>query len=107
MGKVKLMKLISVEPPDQGLSRGERHVLANDSIRRCLDPFFPGDPWGQGQFLYWLNRQSERPPAEETDVLGALADELLVDKSFLIEIVELLREKKQIVFYGPPGTGKT
>jgi 5-methylcytosine-specific restriction protein B len=107
MGKVKLMRLIGLEPPDQSLSRGERHVLANDAIRHSLDPFFPGDPWGQGQFLYWLNSQAERPPVEETDVLGALADELLVDKVFLLELVELLREKKQIVFYGPPGTGKT
>ena len=107
MGKVRLMKLIGLEPPDQSLSRGERHVMANDAIRGRLDQYFPGDPWGQAQFLYWLNRQVDLPTTAWTDVLGQLADDLFVEKSFLEDIVELLREKKQVIFYGPPGTGKT
>lgn len=37
----------------------------------------------------------------------ALADELLVTEPWLNEIVDLLNEKRQVVFYGPPGTGKT
>ncbi len=36
-----------------------------------------------------------------------LADELLVDRDWSSETVDLLREKKQILLYGPPGTGKT
>ena len=36
-----------------------------------------------------------------------LADELLVDEEFLDDIVELLRDKGQVILYGPPGTGKT
>ena len=36
-----------------------------------------------------------------------LADTLLVDLPWLRETIELLKEKKQLVFYGPPGTGKT
>jgi len=36
-----------------------------------------------------------------------LAAELFMDRSHLQEWVELLDDKKQIVFYGPPGTGKT
>ena len=40
-------------------------------------------------------------------VTGDLADALLMDKLELIKIVDLLWERKQIIFYGPPGTGKT
>ena len=36
-----------------------------------------------------------------------LADALLMDKLELVKIVDLLWERKQIIFYGPPGTGKT
>lgn len=36
-----------------------------------------------------------------------LADELFVDLSWLIEVRDLLNERRQIIFYGPPGTGKT
>ena len=42
------------------------------------------------------------PPATED-----LARELFLDGSWLQEVIELLNEKRQIVFYGPPGTGKT
>ncbi|MFI8234213.1 AAA family ATPase [Streptomyces sp. NPDC085900] len=37
----------------------------------------------------------------------ALANELLVTTDWLEEVVELLAERKQLIFYGPPGTGKT
>jgi 5-methylcytosine-specific restriction protein B len=51
------------------------------------------------------------PPAPVTlelpDPTQALADSLFVPLGWLDEVVELLREKRQIVFYGPPGTGKT
>ena len=39
--------------------------------------------------------------------LDSLAKKLLVDRGFLGEIVELLKDKRQVIFYGPPGTGKT
>ena len=35
------------------------------------------------------------------------ARELLVDRSFLYDIVGLLEDKGQVILYGPPGTGKT
>ena len=42
------------------------------------------------------------------DRLAAVAEEcLLPDTSFVDELVDLLRDKRQIVLYGPPGTGKT
>ncbi len=36
-----------------------------------------------------------------------LAETLLVDEPWLIDVIELLNERRQIIFYGPPGTGKT
>ena len=36
-----------------------------------------------------------------------LASELYVEPAFLYTVVELLEEKRQLIFYGPPGTGKT
>jgi len=44
---------------------------------------------------------------ELADPTQALADLLFLPRTWLSEVVELLREKRQIVFYGPPRTGKT
>lgn len=108
MGKASLMRLIGLEPPSAaGRSRGQLQVLANDMIRERLDPYFPDDPWAQGQFLYWLKARGERPPEDDVDVLEGVAKELLVERAFVEELVELLHDKGQIVLYGPPGTGKT
>ena len=35
------------------------------------------------------------------------ADGLLLDRTWLQDIVDMLEEKRQLIFYGPPGTGKT
>jgi 5-methylcytosine-specific restriction protein B len=108
MGKAKLMRLIGLDSPAATATRGQRQVQANDAIRGRLDPFFPNDPWGQAQFLYWLRTRDLVP--QDVELAGDLdlaADELLVDRAFLDEVVALLREKGQIIFYGPPGTGKT
>ena len=108
MGKAKLMQLIGLKPPAAAKSAGKKQVEANDAIRTVLGPLLP-DPWLQGQFLYWLKGRGELKVEEETegDSLGALAAELFLPEESLSEIVELLRDKKQIIFYGPPGTGKT
>lgn len=42
--------------------------------------------------------------AEPSD---ALASRLNVDRAWLQECVDLLRDRPQLIFYGPPGTGKT
>lgn len=51
------------------------------------------------------------PPPPRTfqlpDADDALAERLLVPRSWLQECVELLRDRPQLIFYGPPGTGKT
>lgn len=47
------------------------------------------------------------PRTEEDVDLAELAEELLVAVEFLEDIVELLKDKRQVILYGPPGTGKT
>ncbi|NLT27387.1 MAG: AAA domain-containing protein, partial [Microbacteriaceae bacterium] len=109
MGKLRMLKALGLEAPT-GDSRGELQVAANDALREVLDPHFPGDPLGMGQFLYWLVARDEDEPDGadgDADPLGEVADELLVDREFVDDIVALLESKKQIVLYGPPGTGKT
>jgi len=44
---------------------------------------------------------------ELPDPTKALADGLFLPLDWLREVVDLLREKGQVVFHGPPGTGKT
>lgn len=106
-GKLKMLKLLGIDPP-QSSSRGELQVASNDALRGRLDRFFPGDALGVGVFLYWLAEREEEPAQEEVvDPLDELAEDLLVDRRFLDDVVALLEDKKQVVFYGPPGTGKT
>lgn len=45
--------------------------------------------------------------AELPDVTDELARRLLMDRDWLQECVELLRDQRQVILYGPPGTGKT
>ena len=50
------------------------------------------------------------PPKIELRLPNAsqeLADKLHVGKDWLDESIQLLRDRKQLIFYGPPGTGKT
>lgn len=104
MGKKELMTLLGLTPPTAA-TRGQRQAQSNDAIREVLDPHFPGDPWGQSRFLYWL-KDRDQQPAPLPD-LESLADRLLVDVAFLDELELLVRDKGQIILYGPPGTGKT
>lgn len=105
-GKRRMLQLLGLEEPTG--TRGQLQVGSNDALHQRLDRHFPGDPLGMASFLYWyLEHDQEEPEQVETDVLGDLADELLVEKSFLEEIVVLLEDKGQVIFYGPPGTGKT
>ena len=106
-GKLKALRTLDIEPPDVGsMSRGEIQVASNDLLRRALEPLFPGDPWGQKKFVYWLADYKDRSD-EGVDILGTLAEELLVERDFLQELSDLLDDKGQIILYGPPGTGKT
>ncbi|AEG43907.1 McrB family protein [Isoptericola variabilis] len=106
-GKIAMLRRLGLPEPDLGLTRGEQHVAANDTLRGRLEPLFPEDPWGQAQFAYWLLENDVEDPGPEIDLLGRAASELFLPESFLKEIEELILEKGQVVFYGPPGTGKT
>ncbi len=45
---------------------------------------------------------------ENADVdLADVADKLYLDEPFIDEIIQLIRDRGQVIFYGPPGTGKT
>ena len=105
-GKLAMLRALDLDAPTG--SRGEIQVAANHSIRDRLEPFFSDDPWGLSRFLYWyLARLEEPEPGDGRDLLGELADDLLIDPAFVHKVVDLLETKRQVVFYGPPGTGKT
>lgn len=106
-GKIAMLRRLGLPEPSSDLGRGAQHVEANDTLRRRLEPYFPGDPWGQGRFGYWLMQNEDDATGTEIDKLEETAAELFVQVAFLEEIKELLQEKGQVVFYGPPGTGKT
>ena len=97
-------------PKPAGSSLGQRVVDANNRLREHLEPHFGNDTLGMGAFLGWLLERGRpappRPPSRTAD-LAELADELLVEASFLEDIVSLLEDKGQVILYGPPGTGKT
>lgn len=106
-GKRRMLQLLELTEPVAD-TRGGLQVQANDAIRGRLDRFFPGDPWGMAQFLYrYAEREEDTGPEPEVDPLDELAEELLVDRSFLDDMVALLEDKGQVILYGPPGTGKT
>jgi 5-methylcytosine-specific restriction protein B len=111
-GKRAVMRVpeLPVEPIDErGKSRAQLAHESNDVLRNLLVPYFGDDTWGAMVFLWWLLKDRE----DETTLLPppldveALADELLLPVEWLQRVLELLQDKKQIIFYGPPGTGKT
>jgi MoxR-like ATPase len=61
-----------------------------------------GENWVPG-----LAQVSETSPREFPAATQALSDRLYLPAAWLQETLDLLAEKRQIVFYGPPGTGKT
>lgn len=107
-GKLAMLQMLGIDEPDSD-TRGQLQVVANDLLRNRLGRFFPGDAWGAAQFLYrYAERDDEVPDDfDGVDRMERLADELLVDRSFLDDLVALLEDKRQIILYGPPGTGKT
>jgi 5-methylcytosine-specific restriction protein B len=107
MGKIAMLRRFGLPEPDPSLSRGRQHVEANDRLRGILEPLLPGDPWGQGQFAYWMLDHDTLEPVEEEDRIVRTAQDLLLPEPFLRELADLLHEKGQLIFYGPPGTGKT
>lgn len=73
---------------------------------------FYDEPWSD----LWQDRgekateqQTEPEPGSPTlpDATHELADKLHVGLNWLQDCIELLRDRRQLIFYGPPGTGKT
>ena len=108
-GRAAMLRRLGLPKP-AGSSYGQRVMDADRRLREHLEPHFGNDTLGMGAFLGWLLVQE--PPVgvrgtEDSIELDDLADELLVDVEFLDDIVELLKDKGQVILYGPPGTGKT
>jgi len=112
-GKLRMLRALDLQEPHADATRGRRHVDSNDRLRKRLEPFFPADPWGMMRFLYWyLDWDGESTPGETeqdqpSDPIDAAAEDLLIGRSFLDDIVGMLEDKGQVILYGPPGTGKT
>ena len=112
-GKLWMLKALGLPEPPKEATRGRKHVESNDRLRERLEPFFPGDPWGMMCFLYWyLDWDGKGTPGDseeepQPDPIDAAAEDLLIERAFLDDIVGLLEDKGQVILYGPPGTGKT
>ncbi len=104
-GKEGMHSLLGIEEPTG--SRGEIQVESNRLLRECLQPYFADDLWGMSQLFYWYAYADPGGSDGKAEILDELAEELLVDRMFLDDVVELLEDKGQVIFYGPPGTGKT
>lgn len=102
------------------------------NLRRAVDWFEHTCPWseipddiatrlsGQGEVLdisqhldalLALAERRPQPPGPEAlhlpDATQELAERIHVGRDWLQDCVELLRDRRQLIFYGPPGTGKT
>ncbi len=102
-GRAAMLRRLGLPKP-AGSSYGQRVLDADRRLREHLEPHFGDDTLGMATFLGWL---LDREPPGSPIGLAELADELLVDVEFLEDIVELLKDKGQVILYGPPGTGKT
>ncbi|MEU7616498.1 AAA family ATPase [Micromonospora rifamycinica] len=115
-GRSNRRRKVTWANPDAPLTRNELSTEARDKLSGQLTVSDLGTYVAEFAALAEL----DDPPAvgevvdpvevaevELPEPTAELADELLVDRDWLSETVDLLREKKQIVLYGPPGTGKT
>ena len=112
-GKQAVLNCLNIEEPSG--SRAEKQYESTQILNELTEPFFPGDTMAQSEFLWWVCHRpedlktgiEESGEGDDTDPIEELAEELLVDQEFLDDVVEMLKDKGQVIFYGPPGTGKT
>jgi DNA polymerase III delta prime subunit len=87
-----------------------RGLLLRDRLdaQSVLWTFFKWDGEGFSEIDREAYKRFKRglPPPPKPQ-LADLADELLLDASYLQKVRRLLDDKRQVIFYGPPGTGKT
>lgn len=97
--------------------------LEAQSLLWALTTYDPPKQWSQSEaeaFRKWRRGggalppvvQGPAPPGNPVEIdsersMSDLASDLYLDEPFLDTVVQLLQEKKQVVFQGPPGTGKT
>ncbi|WP_419945777.1 AAA family ATPase [Candidatus Poriferisodalis sp.] len=101
-----------LDEPESYPQSGALVVTANDFLVDVLGPYFPDsahsiDAWGIARFLYWLAERHDDDPERLAAALAAAAEDLLCGVGFVNDVVQLLKDKRQVVLYGPPGTGKT
>lgn len=92
----------------------DRLVEAGLEVRDMLDAqslIWTLMKYREPPFVAWRGEEPIKPPpppvVKRATTLEELAYGLYIDPTFLGEAVELLKEKRQLIFYGPPGTGKT
>jgi MoxR-like ATPase len=101
--------------------------LEAQSLLWALMTYDPPTEWAEAEadaFRGWRRGSGALPVQPATEVpkdttagsselepddrsLSDLADELYLDEPFLERVIQLLDEKKQVIFQGSPGTGKT
>ena len=103
--------------PDQPIQRSDLSESAYSKMRTLLTVSDISENLGEFARFADLDIKAELvPEVAATSGIGpvaldrvsdGLADELHLPAHWLNEIVDLLEEKRQVIFYGPPGTGKT
>lgn len=114
------LDLVRQRAADRGLALADR--LDSQSVVWCIANWDVPPEWPEEDRIAFgryrggipdpieLEDPVEVDPPEPVvlvDPLVALADELLIEHSELLEIANLLSDKRQVIIYGPPGTGKT
>lgn len=86
--------------------RQQYEVIEMTQQLDVLEPLLAASaPDGEGAPL--ADSVPPRPQLVLPDATDSLAESLNVDRAWLEECIELLRDRPQLIFYGPPGTGKT
>ena len=105
-GKEAMLQVLGIEPSTSAKSEGQRQVAANDALLEAVRGLTT-NLWEAKDFLYWLLERSAPDEGDDEDRLARVVQDCYVPRTWVDEVVELLRDQKQIVLYGPPGTGKT
>ena len=104
--RAKELGFLGIDSAEIAGDSAEQLIAGNDRLRSLFEPHFGTDLWQMREFirfLWWERSNSTETPSS----VHELADQLRVPPDFVSEVLELLDDKRQVVFYGPPGTGKT
>jgi MoxR-like ATPase len=89
--------------------------LDAQSLVWALATYDPPPEWSEDEkqaFREWRRGAGALPPVPVQPTptereLSEVAADLHLDEPFLSDVIQLLTDKKQVIFQGPPGTGKT